>query len=100
MIEELSKIGDIDSANDFFEFKISIKTIIILIMLWGIIASIIVVIMFGGINNTIDYVTNIIESTKKSIVIHKDKLSNVKNSPSTINDPSSTINEPTHKNDD
>ena len=72
MIEELSKIGDINSVSDFFEFKISIKTIIMLLILWGIGASIVIVFMFGGINNTIDYATNIIESTKKSIVITKD----------------------------
>jgi len=72
MIEELSKIGDINSINDFFDFKISIKTIIMLMILWGIGASIVIVFMFGGINNTIDYATNIIESTKKSIVITKD----------------------------
>jgi hypothetical protein len=72
MIEELSKIGEINSVSDFFDFKISIKTIIILVILWGIGASIVIVFMFGGINNTIDYATNIIESTKNSIVITKD----------------------------
>ena len=72
MIEELSKIGDINSIGDFLDFKLSIKTIIMLMILYCIGAAVVVVFMFGGINNTIDYVTNIIESTKKSIVITKD----------------------------
>lgn len=81
MIEELSKIGDINSVSDFFEFKLSIKTIIMLLILWCIGASIVIVFMFGGINNTIDYATNIIESTKKSIVITKD-MPSIKTEPS------------------
>jgi hypothetical protein len=76
MIEELHKIGDIDSVHDFFEFKISIKTIIIIIIMWGIIAALIFVIMMGGINNSIDFIIDGVESTKKTIITYKDKASN------------------------
>jgi hypothetical protein len=72
MIEEISKIGDINSVGDLFDFKLSIKTIIIIAILWGIGSMIVIVFMFGGVNNTIDYATTIIESTKKSIIINKD----------------------------
>jgi len=79
MLEEINKIGDINNVNDFFDFKISIKTMILVAMLWGICAAIFVVFIFGGINNTIDYATTVIDSTKKSIIINKDKKTNVKN---------------------
>ena len=75
MLDEINKIGEINSVNDLFDFKLSIKTIIMLAIAWGICAGIFVIFMFGGINNTIEYATNIIESTKKSIIINKDKTS-------------------------
>ena len=77
MIEELNKIGEINSVRDLFEFKLSIKTLVVLMILWGIGASIFVVFIFGGINNTIDYAMIILESTKKSIIINKDKKEHV-----------------------
>jgi hypothetical protein len=73
MLEEINKIGEIDSVGDILDFKLSIKTLIILAMLGGIGATIFVVLLFGGVNNTIDYANGIIEATKKSIVINKDK---------------------------
>ena len=72
MIEEISKIGDINSVGDLFDFKLSIKTLVIIAILWGIGATIVIIFMFGVVNNTIDYATTIIESTKKSIIINKD----------------------------
>jgi hypothetical protein len=79
MIEELYKIGDINSIGDLFDFKLSIKTIILLFIIWGMFVFVFVVFMLGGINNTIDYATNIIESTKQSIIINKNKKINSKN---------------------
>jgi len=75
MLDEINKIGDINSVNDLFDFKLSIKTIIMLAVAWSICAGIFVIFMFGGINNTIEYATNVLESTKKSIIINKDKTS-------------------------
>jgi len=75
MLDEINKIGEINSVNDLFDFKLSIKTIIMLAIAWSICAGIFVIFMFGGINNTIEYATNVLESTKKSIIINKDKTS-------------------------
>jgi hypothetical protein len=79
MIEELNKIGDINSIGDLFDFKLSIKTIILLLIVWGMFAFAFVIFIFGGVNNTIDYATNVIEATKQYIVINKDKKTNTKN---------------------
>ena len=71
MIDEFNKIGEINSVNDFFDFKLSIKTIIFLVIAWGFFATIFVVFMLGGVNNTIDYMMNLIETTKKKIILNK-----------------------------
>ena len=91
MLEEIGKIGDINSVNDFLHFKLSIKTIMIGLMLWGACAFVFVIFLFGGINNTVDYVKNIINSTKKSIVINVDSKDNSSNDNSS-NDNSSNDN--------
>ena len=78
MIEELNKIGDINSVGDLLDFKLSIKTIILLIIVWSMFAIAFVIFIFGGINNTIDYANNVIEATKRSIIINKDKKTNTK----------------------
>jgi hypothetical protein len=71
MIDELNKIGDINSVNDLFDFKLSIKTIVLLVVAWGFVAAIAVVFMLGGVNNTVDYITDLIESTKKKVILNK-----------------------------
>jgi hypothetical protein len=63
-MDEISKIGDINSMNDLFDFKISIKTIMILVFLWGFGCVVIIVFLLGGINNTVDYAVALIESMK------------------------------------
>ena len=73
MINDIKKLGDADSIGDLLDFKLSIKTLIILAILWGLGATIVIVLLFGGVNNTIDYAINTIETTKKSILINKDK---------------------------
>lgn len=74
MIEEISKIGEINSVGDFLDFKLSVKTIIILVVAWSIFVSIVVVFMLGGINNTIDYLTSIFESTKQKVTGNNKKF--------------------------
>jgi hypothetical protein len=74
MIEEISKIGEINSVSDFLDFKLSVQTIIILVVAWSIFVSIVVVFMLGGINNTIDYLTNIFESTKQKVTGNNKKF--------------------------
>ena len=76
MIDEISKIGEINSVNDFFEFKLSIKTLILLFFAWSFFASIFVVFMLGGVNNTIDYFTNMMNTTKEQIILTKTKKNN------------------------
>ena len=63
-MDELHKIGEINTINDIFEFKLSIKTILIILVLWGILAGIFIVFLFGGVNNTVSYLLNIMETIK------------------------------------
>lgn len=72
-MDEIGKIGDINSINDFFDFKLSIKTIIFIAIIWGICGSIFVVFMLGGVNNTVEYILNISNSTKNSVIKNKNK---------------------------
>jgi len=74
MIEEISKIGEINSVGDFLDFKLSVQTIIILVVAYSIFISIVIVFMLGGINNTIDYLTNIFESTKERVTGNNKKF--------------------------
>ena len=67
-MDEISKIGDINSVNDFLDFKLSIKTIIFMVMLWAGLCGIIFVIIMGGVNNTIAYLTAMLDSTKNTII--------------------------------
>ena len=73
MIDEISKIGEINSVNDLFDFKLSIKTIILLFCAWCFFATIFVVFMLGGVNNTIDYITTIMDETRQKIILTKNK---------------------------
>ena len=66
-MEEINKIGNINSVNDFFEFKISIKTIILIIFVWSLICLVVIVLFFGGINNTVAYMLSITEHIKTAI---------------------------------
>ena len=66
MIEEINKIGEIQSVGDFFDFKLSIKTIILVLFAWAIFITLFIIFMLGGINNTIDYINNIINATKQN----------------------------------
>ena len=63
-MDELNKIGEINTINDIFEFKLSIKTILIILVLWGILAGIFIIFLFGGVNNTVSYLLNILETIK------------------------------------
>ena len=71
MIDEISKVGEINSVNDFFDFKLSIKTIILLVIAWCFFATVAVIFMFGGVNETIDYLMGVMETTKKKIILNK-----------------------------
>jgi len=66
-MEEINKIGNINSVNDFFEFKISIKTIILILFLWSLLCLFVIVLFFGGINNTVAYMLSITENIKTAI---------------------------------
>jgi hypothetical protein len=85
MIEEIGKLGEINSINDFFDFKFTVKTIIILGFIYSILASIVVVFLFGGVNNTMDYVTDIIETTKQKIILKGKKKEIVREEVSVTN---------------
>jgi hypothetical protein len=71
MIDEINQIGNINSINDFLNFKFSIKTLAIIAFLGGCAFLVFVIILFGGVNNTVDYITSIIESTKNGISKNK-----------------------------
>ena len=72
-MDEISKLGDINSINDLFDFKISIKTIIFLTFAWIAVCLVIIVFLFGGINNTVAYTINIIESIKSTVLDSRNK---------------------------
>lgn len=78
-MDELYKIGDIHTVNDIFEFKLSIKTILIILFLWCIGCAIFMVFIFGGVNNTYLYLLNIMETVKTAIKNKRDlKMEKVK----------------------
>ncbi len=72
-MDEISKIGNINSVNDFFDFKVSIKTIILCLFAWGFAALVVVIFLFGGLNNTLMYVSTMLSSIKTMIVNIKNK---------------------------
>lgn len=72
-MDEINKIGDINSVNDLFDFKISIKTIIFLTFAWSAVCLVIIVFLFGGLNNTVAYTLNIIESIKSTVLETRNK---------------------------
>jgi len=72
-MDEITKLGDINSINDLFDYKISIKTICVLVFIWGFICLIVVIILFGGVQNTITYMGTIIESVKTTLIEIKNK---------------------------
>jgi len=67
MFDELNQVGNINSINDFLDFKFSIKTIIILAFLVSCAFLGFIILLFGGVNNTVDYLSTIIETTRSSI---------------------------------
>lgn len=75
-MDEISKIGDINSVNDFLDFKLSIKTIMFLVIAWAGLCGIIFIIIMGGVNNSIAYLTTMLNSTKDVIIkIKEDSVS-------------------------
>ena len=67
MIDEINQIGNVNSLNDLLDFKFSVKTLALLAFLAGCAYLVFVIILFGGVNNTIDYISVLIETTKNSI---------------------------------
>ena len=64
----ISKIEDINSVNNFLDFKLSIKTIIYIIIAWIFISAIVFIIIMGGVNNAIEYITTTLDKTKVTII--------------------------------
>jgi len=69
----IDRFDEINSVNDFFDFKLSIKTIILLFFAWCFVVTVIAVFMLGGVNNTIDYITTMMNETKQKIILNKTK---------------------------
>ena len=72
-MDELNKIGDINNVGDILDFKLSIKTIAIMGFFWGCFCIFAIIILFGGVDNTIKYFTGLLSSAKKSIIDNKNK---------------------------
>ena len=66
-MDNLNKLGDINNVNDFLDFKLSIKTILVIVFFWGVICFFVFLFMVGGINNAIDFIKNMIGSTNSNI---------------------------------
>ena len=77
----MSKLGDINSVNDLFNFKIYIKTILLLAVAWGAVCLVVLVFMFGGVNNTVKYVLTLLETLKSTVLKNRNKV--VADKPST-----------------
>ena len=77
-MDEINKLGDIHNVGDILDFKLSIKTIAIIIFLWCGFCSIVVIILFGGIDNTTKYFTGLLSSAKKSIIDNKKNRDTIK----------------------
>ena len=77
MLDEINKIGEISSIEDVFEFIFSIKSIILIGLLSVFCFLIFLVMIFGGTENTIEYIFNVIETTK----IHLKKNKNLSKIP-------------------
>jgi hypothetical protein len=73
-MEEMNKLGDINSVNDLFDFKISIKTILFLAVAWGAVCLVVLVFMFGGVNNTVKYVLTLLETLKSTVLKSRNKV--------------------------
>lgn len=71
MLDELNKIGDITSIEDVFDFRFSIKSLLLIALLAGFCSLIILVMVFGGIENTMEYIFNFIEITKSHLKKNK-----------------------------
>lgn len=71
MLDEINKIGEINSIEDVFEFKFSVKSLVLIAMLVGFCFLIFLVMIFGGIENTTEYVFNLIETTKTHLKKNK-----------------------------
>ena len=82
-MDNINKIGQINSVNDLFDFKLSIKTLVILFIIWCIGALCVTIFMFGGVNNTIDYFNNLIDETKSKLITNKNikKIKPIKSEP-------------------
>ncbi len=70
----MNKLGDINSVNDLFDFKISIKTILFLAVAWGAVCLVVLVFMFGGVNNTVKYVLTLLETLKSTVLKSRNKV--------------------------
>ena len=77
-MDELNKLGDIHNVGDVLDFKLSIKTIAIIIFLWCGFCIIVVIILFGGIDNATKYFTVLLSSAKKSIIDNKKNRDTIK----------------------
>ena len=64
----ISKINEVNNVNNFLDFKLSIKTIIFIIIAWIVISAIIFIIIMGGVNNAIEYITTTLDKTKVTII--------------------------------
>jgi hypothetical protein len=80
-MDNINKIGQINSVNDLFDFKLSIKTLVILFIIWFIVALCVIILMFGGVNNTIDYFNKMIDETKSKLITNKN-IKKIKSEPS------------------
>jgi len=77
-MDEINKLGDIHNVGDVLDFKLSIKTIAIIIFLWCGFCIIVVIILFGGIDNATKYFTGLLSSAKKSIIDNKKNRDTIK----------------------
>ena len=64
-MNEIAKISEISSLNDFLDYKFSVKTLLIIGIIGAFFGSIFVVVIMGGVKNTQDYIKKTLYDIKE-----------------------------------
>jgi hypothetical protein len=63
-MDNITKRSPINTFNDFLDFNLSIKHILVFGFFFGIIMLFLIICLVGGIKNAKEFIKNMIDSTK------------------------------------
>jgi hypothetical protein len=72
-MDEIGKIGEINSINDLLDFKLSLKTIAVVGFLGGSFWLVVIVFMLGGVSNTMEIISSFFDAAKNTVTNVRDK---------------------------